>query len=64
MPPGKPWFPWDQLDWIIGAIALSAIVYLPPARVVLVTALLYVGVHLCSDRVVCHMGIKKREEVN
>ena len=21
-PPGKPWFPWDQLDWIAGVIAL------------------------------------------
>ncbi len=20
LPPGRPWFPWDQLDWIIGAI--------------------------------------------
>lgn len=20
LPPGQPWFPWDQLDWIIGAI--------------------------------------------
>ena len=63
-PPGKPWFPWDQLDWIAGAMLLSSIVYVPPARVAVVTALLYVGVHLCSDRVVCRMGIKKREEVN
>ena len=64
VPPGKPWFPWDQLDWIVGAIALSSIVYVPSAKVAAVTALLYVGVHLCSDRIVCHMGIKKREEVN
>ncbi len=64
VPSGKPWFPWDQLDWIAGAIALSSIVYVPRANVAAVTALLYVGVHLCSDRIVCHMGIKKREEVN
>ncbi|MCX5666098.1 MAG: CDP-archaeol synthase [Candidatus Omnitrophica bacterium] len=64
LPPGRPWFPWDQLDWIIGAIVLSSIVYVPPVRVALVAALLYVGVHLCSDRIVCYMGIKKREEVN
>lgn len=64
VPPGKPWFPWDQLDWIVGAMLLSSIAYIPPVRVAVVTALLYVGVHLCSDRVVCHMGIKKREEVN
>ena len=64
VPPGKPWFPWDQLDWIAGAMLLSSIVYVPPARVMVVTALLYTGVHLCSDRIVCRMGIKKREEVN
>ena len=64
VPPGKPWFPWDQLDWIAGAMLLSSIVYVPPARTAAVTALLYVGVHLCSDRIVYRMGIKKREEVN
>ena len=64
VPPGKPWFPWDQLDWIAGAILFSSIVCVPPARVAVVTAVLYVGVHLCSDRIVCRMGIKKREEVN
>lgn len=64
VPPGRPWFPWDQLDWILGAMLLSSIIYVPPVRVAIVTALLYVGVHLGSDRVVCYMGIKKREEVN
>jgi len=63
-PSGKPWFPWDQLDWIIGAMVLSSIAFVPPADVAIVTAVIYVGVHLCSDRIVCMMGIKKREEVN
>jgi len=63
-PSGKPWFPWDQGDWIIGAIVLSAIVYVPSLVVVISTLVLYTGVHLCSDRVVCRMGMKKREEVN
>ena len=63
-PSGRPWFPWDQLDWIAGAMILSSIVYVPPAGAAAVTAVLYVGVHLCSDRIVCRMGIKKREEVN
>ena len=63
-PSGKPWFPWDQLDWIMGAIIFSSIVYVPTVKAAIVTAILYVGVHLCSDRVVCSMGIKNREEVN
>jgi len=63
-PSGRPWFPWDQLDWIIGAMVLSSIVFVPPLRVAAVTLLLYVCVHLASDRVVARLGIKKREEVN
>ena len=63
-PSGKPWFPWDQVDWIIGAVVLSSIVYVPPLAVAIATLVLYTGVHLCSDRIVCWMGIKKREEVN
>ncbi len=63
-PSGRPWFPWDQIDWIIGAMVLSSAVYRPSAKVVVVTLVLFTIVHLCSDRVVCWMGIKKREEVN
>ncbi|MDD5681346.1 MAG: CDP-archaeol synthase [Candidatus Omnitrophica bacterium] len=62
--PGKPWFPWDQLDWIAGAMLFSSITYVPSIKIALVTAVLYVGIHLCSDRIVCRMGIKKREEIN
>jgi CDP-2,3-bis-(O-geranylgeranyl)-sn-glycerol synthase len=63
-PSGKPWFPWDQLDWILGAMVASSILYVPSIKIVIVTTVLYVGVHLCSDRIVYMMGIKKREEVN
>ena len=63
-PSGKPWFPWDQLDWILGAMAASCLLYIPPAEAAITTTFLYVIVHLCSDRMVYHMGIKKREEVN
>ena len=63
-PSGKPWFPWDQADWIIGAMLLSSLVFVPPVKLAAVTLGLYIVVHLCSDRIVCYMGIKKRCEVN
>lgn len=63
-PSGKPWFPWDQADWIIGAMLLSSIMSVPEAKVAALTLILYIGVHLCSDRIVCKLGIKKRSEVN
>ena len=64
LPSGRPWFPWDQSDWIIGAMLLGSIIYIPTIKVAIVTILLYIGVHLCSDRAVYWLGIKKREEVN
>lgn len=63
-PSGRPWFPWDQLDWILGAMIASLVIYLPSLRIAVMTILLYVGVHLVSDRMVYRMGIKRREEVN
>ena len=63
-PSGKPWFPWDQIDWIIGAMVLSSVLHVPTAKIAVTTLILYTIVHLCSDRVVFWLGIKKREEVN
>jgi CDP-2,3-bis-(O-geranylgeranyl)-sn-glycerol synthase len=34
--PGHPWFFWDQLDFVIGALFLSFLLYVPAAEVVLV----------------------------
>lgn len=63
-PSGRPWFPWDQIDWIIGAMVLSLPVYAPDVKIAGVTLVLYTAVHLCSDRIVYMLGIKTREEVN
>lgn len=37
--PGNSWKPWDQLDFVIGAILLSFFVYVPRAEVILVLLL-------------------------
>ena len=29
IPPGKPWFPFDQIDYTLGALAFASIIYLP-----------------------------------
>ncbi|MBD3296721.1 MAG: CDP-archaeol synthase [Candidatus Omnitrophica bacterium] len=63
-PSGRPWFPWDQADWILGAVAMSSFMYIPSSKVFLATLIMYVLVHLCSDRVVCWLGIKSEEEIN
>jgi len=61
--PGYPWFPWDQLDWIIGSLLLVSLVYIPPVNYIFTVITLYVIVHLFSDRMIERMGIKKKEDV-
>ena len=61
--PGLPWVPFDQLDWILTSMIFAAIVYFPPLSYFLGTIVVYFIVHLCSDRIVQRMGIKKREDV-
>jgi CDP-2,3-bis-(O-geranylgeranyl)-sn-glycerol synthase len=31
--PGTPWFPFDQLDLVVGALVLSAFVYMPDIKI-------------------------------
>lgn len=40
IPPGRRWFPWDQLDLIIGAVVLGRLLYPLPWEVILVVLLL------------------------
>jgi len=42
---GKPLFFFDQVDWILGAITLSLIVYVPSVKTVIVLTLLAVVLH-------------------
>lgn len=45
-PPGTSWFPWDQLDYIIGGILLSYPLLHPPLLLVITTACLYFFLHI------------------
>lgn len=36
IPPGRRWFPWDQLDLVVGALLLGSLVYPLPWPVILV----------------------------
>ncbi len=44
--PGKPWMPFDQLDFVIGALALVCIVYLPTLEIVLIILIMSPILHL------------------
>ncbi len=59
--PGKSWLPWDQLDFVFGAIILSGIVYFPPAEIVLVLLILSPLLHIIVNYMGYLLKIKKNK---
>ena len=46
IPPGRTWFPFDQLDYIVGGLLLSRLYFIPPLPIYLGVFFLYFGLHL------------------
>lgn len=56
---GKPWFPFDQLDYIIGAVLVSLFfVILSPVQYVLMFVIWFIG-HLIASFIGYLLGLKK-----
>ena len=49
IPPGKVWIPWDQLDFVFGAIIFEAIVYTPPFSVIVILLVLSPLLHMLAN---------------
>jgi len=58
--PGKMWFPWDQLDMVVGAIVLGSTIFILPLKVMItvliLTPILALFVNYCSYK----LGIKEK----
>lgn len=54
IPSGKAWFPWDQIDYILGGVFAISFVVIPEPPLVLLTAVIYFLLHL----VVSFIGYK------
>lgn len=57
--PGSQWFPFDQLDYVIGALLLSLMVYTPPLRIVLTLLIIAPILHFIANRIGYLLGLKK-----
>ena len=49
--PGRPFIPFDQLDFVIGGLLLGSIVYIPPLEVIVVLLILSPLLHMATNRV-------------
>ena len=57
--PGKPWIPFDQLDFVIGAFVFSFFVYVPKASVVLILLIASPLLHIATNRIGYWLKINK-----
>ena len=48
--PGRPWFPWDQLDALLGGVVFCLLVFVPPWEILLI---IIIGAPLL------HLGLNK-----
>lgn len=57
--PGRPWVPFDQLDWVAGALIASAAYLQPDARTIFIALLLFGILHVASNLFAFAVGLKK-----
>ncbi len=59
IPPGRSWFPFDQLDFIVGALAFAAVVQTPTPIGIAVIFVLTPPLHLLSNIADHKAGLKE-----
>lgn len=57
---GEPWFPFDQIDYIIGGILLSSLVTTLPGYVNVTILLVWFGMHLIWSYIGFVLGLKDK----
>ena len=57
--PGKSWFPFDQIDWIAGAILFSSVLVKLPLSLILGSLVLGIILHLISRALGYAVGVNR-----
>lgn len=58
---GKSWFPFDQIDWIVGSLLLASFYVSIPLKVIVVSILLFGMIHPVVNLLGYYLGIKKNK---
>ena len=59
--PGQSWKPWDQLDFVIGALVLSWLMFVPGIEVVVTLLVVSPFLHMLICYIGYSLGIKKNK---
>lgn len=55
--PGQPWIPFDQIDWIIGALLSVTLIFLPKFEIIVSSLTLGIVLHLIIRRIAFALGL-------
>lgn len=58
VPPGERWIPWDQLDFIFGALLFVSFVYIPQIHIILIILLFSPILHILTNQIGYLLKIK------
>jgi len=56
--PGTPFIPWDQLDYVVGALLLVSLLYVPPASVIVTILIVTLPLHILVNVVAYMLKLK------
>lgn len=60
VPSGHSWFPWDQIDYVLGAILFSLVIVREPIIVYILTIGIYFSLHVAVSYIGYLLGLKDK----
>lgn len=58
IPPSAPWFPFDQLDFVIGSLIFVSLIYKPPLSIVVTILIISLILHILVNNIGYLLKIK------
>lgn len=59
--PGRSWFPWDQMDFIVGSLVFCMFIFIPPWEVIGLLIVLVPILHILINRVAYMLKLQKNK---
>jgi CDP-2,3-bis-(O-geranylgeranyl)-sn-glycerol synthase len=59
--PGKPWIPWDQMDFLLGSLLFCMVLFIPPWKVIVILVILVPILHIAINRIGYMLGLQKNK---
>jgi len=59
--PGAKWFPWDNMDYILGALLFISFIYTPPASIIVILLITSPIITIIANKIAFRIGWKEKE---